>query len=84
MQTQQTPDTMAGNMSPVATKEERVEIRVKSEDLTRWRATAEAEGMTLSDWIRHRCNEVAVDQELIDAVAKKLEERARTRKGGKR
>jgi uncharacterized protein (DUF1778 family) len=77
MLTEQTPDTVPESMPP-STKDERVEIRVKPEDLKRWKATADAEGMTLSDWIRHRCNTGAVDQELIDAVAKKLEERRLT------
>lgn len=60
--------------------DERVELRVAPEDLKRWRVTASAEGMQLSEWIRRRCNEVAVDQELIDLVDRKLaEERALTR-----
>jgi hypothetical protein len=60
---------------PPTTHEERVELRVKPEDLKRWRATAESHGMTLSEWIRTRCDEVAVSDELIEAVDKKLAER---------
>ena len=48
---------------------------MKTEDLKRWRATAESQGLTLSEWIRKRCDEVAVSEELIEAVAKKLAER---------
>lgn len=56
-------------------KDERIEIRVPSEDADRWRATADAENMTLSDWIRRRCNEVAVSAELIRTVEAKKRER---------
>jgi len=52
-----------------------VELRVPSDDLKRWRVTAGAEGLQLSEWIRRRCNEISVDQGVIDAVAKKLAER---------
>ena len=44
---------------PVRTKDERVELRVEPKDLERWRATADAEGLTLSNWIRKCCNDVA-------------------------
>jgi hypothetical protein len=55
--------------------QERIELRVPTSSLKRWRATAAVENLTLSDWIRQRCDEVAVDQELIDDVEKKLKER---------
>ncbi len=64
---------------PVRTKEERVELRVESDDLERWRATADAEGMTLSNWIRHQCNAVAVSAETIRVVDEKI--RADKKKG---
>lgn len=60
-------------MSP--TNDERVELRVPVEDLERWRATAAVENLSVSEWIRQRCNEVAVDQETIDLVKRKLAER---------
>ncbi len=56
-------------------EQERIELRVSSASLKRWRATAAVENLTLSDWIRNRCDEVAVDQELIDEVEKKIKER---------
>lgn len=68
---------------PVRTKDERVIIRVEAEDLARWRATADAEGLTLSNWIRKCCNAVAVDQELIDVVDEESRKRAARRKGGR-
>lgn len=61
--------------------DERVEVRVPADDLKRWRVTASAEGLGLSEWIRRRCNEGAVDQEMIDLVNQKLaEERERAKR----
>lgn len=37
---------------PPHTKDERVEIRVKTEDLKRWKVAADVEGLTLSNWLR--------------------------------
>ncbi len=64
--------------------DERVELRVPADDLKRWRVTASAEGLQLSEWIRRRCNEGAVDQELIDLVDRKLAERDAVERGDKR
>jgi predicted DNA binding CopG/RHH family protein len=44
---------------------ERVEIRVPREDLKRWRVAASARGLSLSEWIRRRCNDVAIDQDML-------------------
>ena len=71
-------------MSPLPKNDERIELRVPAEDLERWRATAEAEGRTLSQWIRHRCNEVALSAETIAVVQAKSRERELARKGGRR
>ena len=65
-------------MAPVKTQDERIEIRVAGEDLERWRATADAFGLTLAAWIRQQCNAAAVDADTIKAV------NARSKKGGKR
>lgn len=47
-------------MMPVTMpKEERVEIRADAEDVSRWRAAAEADGRSLSNWIRQVCNAAA-------------------------
>lgn len=35
-------------------------MRVRSEDLARWRAAAERDGRTISDWIARTCNAAAV------------------------
>ncbi len=59
--------------------DERVELRVPVEDLERWRATAAVGNLTVSEWIRQRCNEVAVDQETIDLVKQRLAEREAVR-----
>ena len=69
---------------PVKTHDERIEIRVKADDLERWRATADAAGLTLSNWIRQRCNEVAASKEMIDLVDKKEAERIARQKKGRR
>lgn len=42
-------------MSPAPKHDERVELRVPAYDLERWRETAEAAGISLSDWIRRAC-----------------------------
>jgi predicted HicB family RNase H-like nuclease len=41
-------------MSP-KTKTETFTMRVSEEDLASWREAAEAEDMSLSDWIRRQC-----------------------------
>ena len=41
-------------MAPAA-KDERIYIRISEEDALSWKAAAEAEDMTLSDWIRRTC-----------------------------
>ena len=40
---------------PLPLKSETLNIRVATEDLDAWRAAAERERMTLSDWIRRAC-----------------------------
>ena len=77
--------TLSG-MTP-APNDERVELRVPSSDLDRWRATAEAEGRSLSNWIRHVCNSAAtIDPEFVRYVNQraKAEERAARKKGSRR
>lgn len=37
-------------------KDERIELRAPSADVKRWRAAAEAQQMTLSDWMRRTLN----------------------------
>lgn len=59
---------------------ERVELRVPRADLIRWRATAGAEGMSLSKWIRSICDASAVDQKTLDEVKKKITARRKVRK----
>jgi len=44
---------------PLPPKAETINIRVAAEDLDRWRETADANAMTLSDWIRRTCNATA-------------------------
>ena len=67
---------------PLPPKDERIEIRAPSADVERWRATADSESMTLSDWIRRRLNEVALDEETIAEILRKTREReAKLRKG---
>ena len=51
-----------------AIETERVEFRVSTADLVRWRLSAGVEGVTLSEWIRRRCEESAVDQATFDLV----------------
>ena len=46
----------------------RVELRVPSADLKRWRATAAIDGVLLSAWIRRACDAVAMDQESFDML----------------
>lgn len=67
---------------PVRTKDERVELRVDTADLERWRATADAEGLTLSNWIRKCCNDVALSAETIRVVEEKV--RAEKAKKGRK
>ena len=50
---------------------DRVELRVPKTSLARWRATAGAKNMSLSQWIRERCDEAAVGQEVVDLIAKR-------------
>jgi uncharacterized protein (DUF1778 family) len=40
-------------------KDERVELRASPDDVATWRQAAEAEEMTLSDWIRRTLNKQA-------------------------
>lgn len=54
-------------MSPLPKKTERIEFRAPGDDVDAWRATAEREAMTLSDWIRRTLNAAST----------------RSRKGGK-
>jgi uncharacterized protein (DUF1778 family) len=49
-------------------KDERVELRVPAEDVALWRAAAERERMTLSDWIRRVCTK-AIDAGVAEHVA---------------
>jgi uncharacterized protein (DUF1778 family) len=46
-------------MTPLPKHDERIELRVASEDLDSWRAAAERERMTLSDWMRRACRAAA-------------------------
>lgn len=39
-----------------------VQVRVDSDEVDRWRAQAEADGRTLSAWIRQRCNAAAATE----------------------
>ena len=76
-------------MIAVMPKEERVEVRADSDDVKRWRAAAEADGRSLSNWIRQLCNAAAPSLEMIRIVEKNLaaiekRERGTTKKGGRR
>lgn len=50
----------AREMSPTP-KDERVVIRVAEADVATWRAAAEKQRMTLSDWIRRQCYAAIAD-----------------------
>jgi hypothetical protein len=49
-------------MSPTPRHDERVELRVPTIDLQYWRETAEAAGISLSDWIRRACFNALPDE----------------------
>lgn len=40
-------------------KRQRIDLRVTRNDVILWRRIADAEKVTLSDWIRHACNDRA-------------------------
>lgn len=63
--------------------EERIEIRAIAEDAERWRETADAEGMTLSDWLRKLANDHSVDAEMIALVKTMKAARAKALKRSK-
>lgn len=68
-------------------KDIQVTLRLTTDEHERWLGAAESQGLALATWIRQQCNGVAVSDQLIEAVAKKLEERSArnaTKKGSKR
>ncbi len=65
-------------------KHERVEVRVAAEDCDRWRATADAEGLTLSDWIRQLCDARTRDPDVTKLVRETQRLRAKTQRQGSR
>jgi hypothetical protein len=64
----------ASTVEPVK-KDIQVTLRLTSDEHERWLATAESQGIALATWIRQQCNGIAVSKDLIEAVAKKVEER---------
>ena len=46
-------------MTSLPKHDERIELRVASDDLAAWREAAVREHMTLSDWIRRACRAAA-------------------------
>lgn len=46
----------------------RLELRVPTEDIKRWRVTAALDGIPLAEWVRRRCNAGAVDQRSVTAT----------------
>jgi hypothetical protein len=67
---------------PLPPKAETINIRVAAEDLERWRGTADANSMTLSDWIRRTCNATAQDF-IISTPAVVVKKSERAKKGGR-
>jgi hypothetical protein len=61
------------NMPPK--DDERMELRAPPENVKRWRATAGAEGLLLSEWIRRTLDAAALDQETLDTILAKSRER---------
>ena len=53
----------------------RIEIRLPANEMARWRSTADAEGLTLSDWIRGLCTA----RTRVPSVAKLVRETKRLR-----
>ena len=56
-------------------RDDLVQVRISKAERKTWETAAKSAGLKLSDWIRRQCNGSEVDPDLVDAVAKKLEER---------
>jgi hypothetical protein len=63
-------------------KDVTVQVRLTAEEHKRWLAAAEAEGRTLSNWIRRQCNAQAPSIDVIEYVEKRAAER-KAKKGGR-